>query len=90
MQSGAEVTISGTVTLAGTTVEVTSFTGTINATGFFTAMDTGVSGTVSDETCGRYRPMSSSLTFSGREVRLVENAGSDYCGNVHLSGTLTR
>ena len=52
VQSGAEVTIGGSVTLAGTTVAVTSFTGMINSTGFFTATDDGVSGTVSDETCG--------------------------------------
>ena len=90
VQSGAEVTVHGSVTFLGVTAEVAAFTGTINSTGFFTTTENGVSGTSSDPTCGRYRPMSSSLTFSGREARLVENAGTDYCGNIHLSGTLTR
>ena len=90
VQSGAEVTIGGSLTVAGTTADVTSFTGMINSTGFFTATAHGVSGTVSDATCGTYRPVSSSLTFSGREVRLVENVNTDYCGNIQLSGTLTR
>ena len=90
VQSGAEVTVHGSVTFLGVTAEVAAFTGTINSTGFFTATENGVSGTSSDPTCGRYRPMRSSLTFSGREARLVENAGTDYCGNIHLSGTLTR
>ena len=90
VQAGAEVTVSGSLTIAGTTIGVTAFTGMINSTGFFTTTDDGVSGTTSDATCGTYRPVSSSLTFSGREARLVESASTDYCGNIHLSGTLTR
>jgi hypothetical protein len=90
VQSGAEVTVHGSLTLLGVTTEVTAFTGTINSTGFFTVTENGVSGTASDPICGRYRPMGSSLTFSGREARLVENVGTDDCGNIHLSGTLTR
>ena len=90
VQSGAEVTISGSLTLAGVTTEVTAFTGRINATGFVSVTESGVTGTASDATCGRYYPVSGSLTFAGGQARLVENVTTDYCGNIHLSGTLTR
>ena len=89
-QSGAEVTIDGSLTLAGVTTEIPAFTGRVSATGFFTTTEHGVSGTASDATCGRYLPRSSSLTFADGTARLVENVSTDYCGNIHLSGTLTR
>ncbi len=90
VQDGSEVTIAGSLTLAGTTAEVPAFTGEVSATGFVTVTQSGVSGTASDTTCGTYRPVSSSLTFDGDEARLVENVSTTYCGNIHLSGTLTR
>ena len=90
VQSREEVTIYGSLTLAGVTAEIPAFTGTINSTGFFTVTGHGVAGTVSDATCGEYRTISSSLTFDAGEARLVENVSTDFCGNIHLSGTLTR
>ena len=44
VQSGAEVTVHGSVTFLGVTAEVAAFTGTINSTGFFTTTENGVSG----------------------------------------------
>ena len=82
-QSGAEVTIDGSLTLAGVTTEIAAFTGRVSATGFFTTTEHGVSGTASDATCGRYLPLSSSLTFADGTARLVENVSTDYCGNIH-------
>ena len=90
VQSGEEVTIHGSLTLAGVTSEIPAFTGTINSTGFFTVTGHGVAGTSSDATCGQYRPVSSSLTFDDGTARLVENVSTDFCSNIHLSGTLTR
>ena len=40
--------------------------------------------------CGRARSTSSTLTFSGRSVRIVEDYSTDYCGTVQVSGTLLR
>ena len=45
---------------------------------------------MSDTICRTYRQVSSSLSFSGREARLVQNVNTDYCGNLQLSATMTR
>ena len=90
VQSGSEITVGGSLTLANVTSEIAAFQGEVSKTGFVTVTASGVSGTAYDVTCGFYYPVSSSLTFSGDTARLVEHVGTDYCGNVSLSGTLTR
>lgn len=90
VQAGAEVTISGSITIGGTTAEIAAITGEVNATGNVRVTQSGVTGTSADDTCGVYRPVSSSLTFEGNVARLVENVDTTLCGAVHLSGTLTR
>lgn len=89
VQSGNQLTITGSVSFGGRTAELTAITGTINETGFFTAAGV-VSGGLDDPTCGRVTPTTGSLTFSGRTMRVVENASSQYCGEIQISGTLTR
>ena len=89
-QAGAQLTITGSITFLGETAQLPAITGTINATGFFTPTSGGVAGAVNDPDCGRITPASASITFSGRTMRLVETAFTDFCGNFELSGTLSR
>ena len=90
VQSGAQITVNGSVTFLGETEELPAFTGTINETGFVTVTGGGFSGTVSDPDCGTIATTSGTLTFSGRTARIHETATTDFCGNFTLSGTLTR
>jgi len=89
-QSGAELTITGSITFLGETTQLPAITGTVNETGFFTATAGGFSGTASDPQCGTLTTTSATLTFSGGTARLQESASSTYCGNLSLFGTLTR
>lgn len=89
-QAGAQLTISGSITFLGETVQLPApITGTINATGFFTPTSGWVE-EVNDPDCGRVTSTSASITFSGRTMRLVETASTDFCGNFELSGSLNR
>ena len=90
VQAGSQLTITASMTVAGQTVQVPALTGTINATGFFTYEAGGFSGTLNDPACGQITPTSTSLTFSGRTVRLAETSNSQRCGALQVSGTLTR
>ena len=92
VQAGAQLTITASMMLLGETVVLPAVTGTVNETGFFTATGGGFSTTVSDEdeTCGTLTTTSSTLTFSGSTARIAETATTEFCGNVQLSGTLTR
>lgn len=90
VQAGAQLTITGSITLLGQTVPLPAFTGTVNSTGFFTASGTGFSGAVDDATCGLVSTANATLTFSGNTARYVENTTTDFCGNWAFSGTLTR
>ena len=90
-QSGDQVTVNGTLTLAGVTSDLAAFTGTINATGNFTTTQHGVvDQTPTDATCGELRPRSSSLTFSNGTAKLVQNVNTDRCGLLQMTATLTR
>ena len=90
VQAGAQLTIAGSVTLLGATQELPAVTGTINATGFFTATAGGFVNTTPDPECGRWTVTSSTLTFSGSTARYVETATSESCGDFDMSGTLSR
>ena len=89
-QAGAQLTITGSVTFLGETAQLPAITGTINATGFFTPTGGGVAGAVNDPDCGRITTTSATITFSGRTMRLVETASTQFCGNFEISGTLSR
>ena len=90
VQAGSQLTITGSMMFLGETVELPAVTGTVNETGFFTVTAGGFSGTVSDETCGTLTTTSATLTFSGSTARITETATTEFCGNIQLSGTLTR
>ena len=90
VQAGSQLTITGTITVDGTPSEIAAITGTVNATGFFTATGGGSSLGEDDSTCGTLTPTAFTITFSGNTLRWVEQVGTSLCGNVELSGTLTR
>ena len=91
VQAGSQLTISGSLTFPGMTVQLPAVTGMINETGFFTATSGGFStGAASDDICGTITPTSSTLTFSGSTAQLHESATTDFCGTLTLDATLTR
>ena len=90
VQAGSRVTLTGSLTVGGQSVEIPAVTGTVNATGFFTRTSGSLIDSIEDPTCGRVTDAGGSVTFSGRTVRIVDNATTQFCGNLQLSGTLTR
>lgn len=90
VQSGSQVTLTGSLTIGGQTTDITAVTGTVNATGFFTATSSSLIDSFDDATCGRITDAGGSTTFSGRSLRIVSNATTQHCGIWQLSGTLTR
>ena len=82
-QAGDQLTITGSITLGGQTIQIPAVTGTLNATGFFTiAAGSTVVDTIQDQTCGTMRASRSTLTFSGRTARYVEELTTTRCGPV--------
>ena len=90
VQAGSELTITGSVTISGATVQIRAVTGTINRTGFFTPARHSFTNRVTDPTCGTITPVDASLTFAGTTARYVENATTTFCGTWQFSGTLRR
>ena len=90
VQAESQLTISGSMTLDGMTVQLPAVTGTINETGLFTATAGGFSTSAVPDTCGTITPTSSTLTFSGSTAQLHESATTDFCGTLTLDATLTR
>jgi len=89
VQVGAQVTITGTWTLAGVTNAFGATTGTVNATGFYTPASP-VGGSSFDPTCGTVRVLDVSYTFVGNTLQYVEHDSTQNCGNWAITGTLTR
>ena len=92
-QSGTDVTLSGSLTLADVTVNITAVSGVVTSTGSFVATRSGVidaEAALESSLCGRARPVSASLAFSGNTVRFEESADTEYCGRVSLHATLKR
>ena len=90
VQAGSQLTISGSLTFSGATVQITAVTGTINRTGFFAPARRSFTNRVTDPTCGAITPVDASLTFAGTTARYVENATTAFCGTWQFSGTLRR
>ena len=90
VQSGAQVTITGSISFSFHMSEVPAITGTINQTGFFTPTAGGTTLTGEDPNCGEITSAASTITFSGRQMRIVETVGTQLCGSIELAGTLTR
>ena len=90
VQAGSQLTITGSVTVSGATVQIRAVTGTINSTGYFTPSRRSFTNRVTDPTCGTITPVDASLTFAGNTARYVENATTTFCGPLQFSGTLRR
>lgn len=81
VQSGADVTISGTFDFPVFQAPIPiAATGTINTTGYFTVTASGRRAPADDPTCGRFHTRSQSLTFSGRTLLYERSADTDHCG----------
>ena len=94
VQAGAQLTITGSVSIFDETSALEAVTGTVDDTGRVTFPPDSVVHAapipMGDDTCGTITPAPTMLTFSGNTARFLQTATSDDCGNVEIVGTLTR
>ena len=91
VQAGAQLTITGSISIFEETNALEAVTGTVNETGLVTfPPDSLVNAVPMDDTCGTITPAPTMLTFSGNMARFLQTASSDNCGNFKILGTLTR
>ena len=92
VQAGAQLTITGSISIFEETNALEALTGTVNETGLVTFPPDSVVHTVpmGDDTCGTITPAPTMLTFSGNMARFLQTASCDGCGKVEVLGTLTR
>ena len=92
VQAGAQLTISGSISILAETSALEAVTGTMNATGLATFPPDSVLRAVplGDDSCGTLTGAPTMLTFSGNTVRFLQTASIDGCGTVEIVGTLTR
>ena len=90
IQSGNEVTITGSVTAQGQTTQLDAITGTVNSTGFLTVTGNGTYDGLEIPGCGAVTPVSGSLVFSSGSVRVTESANVSNCGLLSFSATLRK
>ena len=92
VQAGAQLTISGSISILAETSALEAVTGTVNDTGLVTFPPDSVihAVPVGDDSCGTLTPAPTMLTFSGNTVRFLQTASIDGCGTVEIVGALTR
>ena len=92
VQAGAQLTITGSISIFEETNALQAVTGTVNETGLVTFPSDSLVNAVplDDDTCGTITQAPTMLTFSGNTARFLQTASSDGCGNVEVLGTLTR
>ena len=92
VQAGAQLTITGAVSIFDETSPLEAVTGTVDATGRVTFPPDSLVNAVpmGDESCGTITPAPTMLTFSGPTARFFQTATSDGCGSFEVVGTLTR
>ena len=88
-QVGAQLTVTGSITLLDTTAQLAAIPGTIDEMGIFIPTAGGAAGVVNDS-CGRVNTTSTNIRFSGRTLRWVETATTEFCDSFELSATLSR
>lgn len=88
-QAGAQLTITGSMTLLGTTAQLAAIPGTINATGIFTPTADGAAGVVNDA-CGRVTTTATSIAFFGHTLRWVETATAEFCNDFEIEARLEK
>ena len=92
VQAGAQLTITGSISIFEETNALEAVTGTVNETGLVTFPPDSVVNTVpmGNDICGTITPAPTMLTFAGNTARFLQTASSDGCGNFEVLGTLTR
>ena len=94
VQAGAQLTITGSVSIFDETSALEAVTGTVDDTGRVTfppdSLVNAVPIPMGDDTCGTITPAPTMLTFAGTTAQFLQTATSDSCGNVEIVGTLTR
>ena len=92
VQAGAQLTISGSISIVDETTALESVPGTVNETGLVTFPPDSLINAVplGDDTCGTLTPTPTTLSFSGNTARFLQAASIDGCGTVEILGTLTR
>ena len=91
-QAGSTVTLIATWTFFDQTYQDPSVTGTISATGLFTRSGGEVQAPAADiaEGCGSITSQTLTVSFSGNTMRYSDTEQTELCGQVGISGTLTR
>ena len=94
VQAGAQLTITGSVSIFDETSVLEAVTGTVDATGRVTFPPDSIINAapipMGDDTCGAITPAPAMLTFSGTTAQFLQTATSDSCGSFEVVGTLTR
>ena len=93
VQAGAQLTITGSVSIFDETSTLEAVTGTVDATGLVTFPPDSVVNAplpIGDDACGAITPAPTMLTFTGTTARFLQTASSDDCGSFEVVGTLTR
>ena len=91
-QAGSTVTLVASWTFLGTTFQDPSVSGTIDATGLFTRSGGEVQSPTVDfaEDCGSITSQTLTVAFSGNTMRYSDTEQTELCGQIGISGTLTR
>ena len=94
VQAGAQLTISGSISILAETSALEAVTATVNDTGRVTFPPDSVVHAapipMGDDTCGTITPAPTMLTFVGTTAQFLQTATSDSCGSFEVVGTLTR
>ena len=94
VQAGAQLTITGSVSIFDETSALEAVTGTVDDTGRVTFPPDSVVHAapipMGDDTCGTLTPAPTMLTFVGTTAQFLQTATSDSCGSFEVVGTLAR
>ena len=94
VQAGAQLTITGSVSIFDETSALEAVTGTVDDTGLVTfppdSLVNAVPIPMGDDPCGTLTPAPTRLTFAGTTAHFLQTATSDSCGSFEVVGTLTR
>ena len=94
VQAGAQLTITGSVSIFDETSALEAVTGTVDDTGRVTfppdSLVNAVPIPMGDDTCGTITQAPTMLTFAGTTAQFLQTATSDSCGSFEVVGTLTR
>ena len=94
VQAGAQLTITGAVSIFDETSALAAVTGTVDDTGRVTfppdSLVNAVPIPMGVDTCGAITQAPTMLTFAGTTAQFLQTATSDSCGSFEVVGTLTR